>query len=463
MGLEHREVTDSDTASSSDKRDLEHRRRALSMRRRDLPESPLDRFRAMWNLDYGRLWGIGVATNVMRWLETVALGVFVFGLTGSPFLVGLIGFLRMAPMLFLGVFIGALADRANRKLMLAFSNSSLCLIYIVLAFLTITELIELWHVAIGAFLAGTVWATDFPVRRAMVADVVPANRVASAFGIDMASSNFSRVIGPLAGGAFLQEIGMQAVYLLGAVLFLTASLLALTVRTAPRRNSGASIPGTDRNGVTNEASGSVLNDLRSGLAAVRGDVVLSVTLIVTVWMNLFAFPYQHMIPVIGSEKLGVSPILVGLLLSAEGLGATIGALSIAALARPRHFTRAYIYASLGFLAIIAAFSLAPWYWIAIPLLFIGGFGMSGFGAMQSIIVVSSTRPEMRGRVLGVLAVAIGSGPIGALQVGWLASYLGADRAILIIAIVGLALTVVTVLMFRRYLVSIPRYRRGASI
>ena len=117
-----------------------------------------------------------------------------------------------------------------------------------------------------------------------------------------------------------------------------------------------------------------------------------------------------MVPVLGAEKLMIDPVLVGALISVEGLGATLGALTIAATAQPRHFTRIYTYASISFLVVIAAFALVPYYWLAIPLLFIGGFGMSGFGTMQSIIVVSSTRPEMRGRVLGVLAVAIGSGP-----------------------------------------------------
>ncbi len=384
----------------------------------------------------------------MRWLETLALGVFVYDLTESAFMVGFIGFLRMAPMLVLGVFIGAIADRANRRAMLATTNIILAGVYLLLAILILTDRIELWHVAAGAFVAGTVWATDFPVRRAMIADAVPADRVSSAFGVDMASSNFSRVIGPVAGGAFLQEIGMEAVYFLGSSLFLIASALAFSMLIFRRQPAAvARTPAT-----------SSQFDLRSGVRHIVGDSVLLVTIIITITMNLFAFPYQQMVPVLGAEKLMVDPVLVGLLLSAEGLGATIGALTIAAAAQPRHFTRVYTYASLGFLAVIAAFALAPWYWLAIPLLFIGGFGMSGFGTMQSIIVVSSTRPEMRGRVLGVLAVAIGSGPIGALHVGWLATQLGADYAVLTIALIGFILTAATVLLSRRFLRSIPRAR-----
>ena len=417
-------------------------------RRRAPMGNPIERFKAVLNPDYTRLWGIGISTNVMRWLETVALGVFVYDLTESAFLVGFIGFLRMVPMLVLGAFIGAFADRANRRAMLATTNIILAVVYLTLGFLTLTDRIAIWQVALGAFIAGVVWATDFPVRRAMIADAVPPDRVSSAFGVDMASSNFSRVIGPLVGGAFLQEIGMQAVYFLGSALFVIASSLAfsmLIVRHRPIADERTSTGGGNY-------------DLRTGLKHVMGDAVLLVTIIITIIMNLFAFPYQHMIPVLGEEKLMIDPIFVGLLLSVEGLGATLGALTIAAIARPRHFTRVYVYASLGFLIVIAAFALAPWYWIAIPLLFIGGFGMSGFGTMQSIIVVSSTRPEMRGRVLGVLAVAIGSGPIGALHVGWLATQIGTDRAVLAIAITGLVLTAATVLVGRKFLRSIPRYR-----
>ena len=407
----------------------------------------LDRFASVWSRDYAKLFGIGISSNTMRWLETIALGVFVYDLTGSAFLVGFVGFLRMVPMLLLGAFIGALADRLSRKTMLIATNLSLAAMYVVLATLVVTDLIAVWQVSIGAFFAGIVWATDFPVRRALVADTVRPERIASAFGVDMASSNFSRVIGPLVGGAFLQQIGMEAVYILGAVLFATASAVAITIRIRPRNREAA----------TGSVFRSVADGLSSGLSIVRADTILQATLIITILMNLFAFPYQHMIPVIGAETLAANPTMVGVLLSAEGLGATFGALTIAARARPRHFTRIYVFASLSFLFVIIGFGLTPWYWAALPLLFVGGFGMSGFGTMQSIIVVSCTRPAMRGRVLGVLAVAIGFGPLGALQVGWLASLFGANTAIIAIAVAGIALTTITVVVYRRFLTRIPRY------
>ena len=142
---------------------------------------------------------------------------------------------------------------------------------------------------------------------------------------------------------------MQAVYFLGTGLFVVASSLAFSMLIIRKP-----LATTVRTPTTNSNF-----DLRSGIKHIIGDTVLLVTIIVTITMNLFAFPYQQMIPVLGAEKLMVAPVFVGLLLSVEGLGATLGALTIAAIAQPRHFTRVYIYASLGFLLVIAAFALAP--------------------------------------------------------------------------------------------------------
>ncbi len=435
----------------------EHKRRRgltvrkIPLKRRASVGNPLSRFKLLLNADYARLWSIGVALNIVFWLETVALGIYVYGLTESAFAVGFIGFLRLVPLLLLGAIIGAIADRANRRVMLAATNITCAIVYLILGVLVVTDRIELWHISFGAFVGGVLWATDFPVRRAMIGDSLPPDRLPAAFGVDMASGNFARIFGPLVGGVFIQNIGMQGVYFLGSAMFGTASLIAISMlflKTVRNSTSVATEIATNR-----------AYDLRSGLRYVRTDTVLFVTIIVTVVMNVFVFPYQLMIPVIGTDKLHVDPVLIGLLFSVEGVGATFGALIVAAMAQPRHFTRVYTYSCVGLLASLMVFAFAPWYWLVLPLLFVAGFTMSGFATMQSVIVVISTNPVMRGRVLGVLTVAIGSGPIGALFVGFLGTNIGGDKAVFTIAAIGLALTAATVLASRRYLRSIPRPRR----
>lgn len=400
----------------------------------------VSRFRSVTsNSAYRKLWGIGIASTTMRWMETVALGIFVFQLTDSPFWVAVVGFLRMIPMFALGPAIGLISDKVNRKLLMGFTLAVLSGVYAVLTGLVIADLIQLWHVCVGAALAGIMWATDFPVRRAMIGDAVGSGGISTAIGIDMASSNFSRVIGPLGAGAFLESFGVEFAYLTGAILFALASILAFSLPEVKSQENNAN------------SDGSYFANLLEGLKYVKADRVIVITLIITMVMNLFGFPYQHMVPVIGTEALVVGPLLIGLLLATEGVGATIGSLVIAVKSRPGAYTRIYAYGSVLFLTTILLFSISPSYAVALPVLFIGGFSMSGFATMQSIIVISSTPSDIRGRVLGVLAASIGMGPFGALLVGALAVWLGASMAVTAIAIAGLTLTFASLIYWPGYL------------
>lgn len=384
------------------------------------------------NSSFRRLWAIGAASTAMRWLDTVAVGAFVLHLTGSPFDVALTFFFRMIPMFALGAYIGAVSDKLNRRVILIFTFGSMSVVYLLLAIAVITDVIQLWHIFLGALLAGGVWATDFPVRRAMIGEVIPRENLSTAMGLDMATGNFMRIPGPFLGGFLLDAIGMNAVYSLGAVLFLTGAVLAISLDYSPRAKIATAI--------------SPLRNIVEGVRFIRRDSVIMTVLIVTIVMNMFAFPYQSMVPVIADRTFGVSSTLFGLLISAEGVGATLGALWVASRATPAHYSRIYFWGAVFFLLMVLLFSRVPWYGVAIPVMFLGGFGMSGFGTMQSIMIISRTPVEMRGRVLGVLAVSIGTGPISALAIGATAVALGAPAAVMIFALIGLGLLAVTVLL-----------------
>ncbi len=328
---------------------------------------------------------------------------------------------------------------------MGFSLASLSGVYGVLGTLVVTGQIELWHVCVGATLAGIMWSTDFPVRRAMIGDTVGPDGISTAIGIDMASSNFARVIGPLGAGAFLATVGVQAAYFTGTILFAIAAVLAFSLPKVVSSEKPVTQSG-------------YFSNLKEGLRHVRADRIIVVTLAITIVMNIFGFPYQYMVPVIGAETLKVGPLLIGLLLATEGTGATIGALIIALKARPGGFTKIYAFGSIGGLTSILLFSLMPSYWTALPFLLITGFSMAGFATMQSIIVITSTPAEIRGRVLGVLAASIGTGPFGALLIGGIAVGWGANNAVTTIAVIGLSLLALTLLLWPSYLRNAVRVR-----
>lgn len=370
-----------------------------------------------------RVWLTGGIAGVLRWLELLAISVYVLEVTGSPFLVALMTFLRMAPMFLFGIPAGALADRYDRKQLLMLSLLVLAGASGALAFLAVQDRIALWHIALGTFLNGMFWASEFPVRRIMLGEIAGVERLSRAMALESATSNATRMIGPALGGAMIELVGLWGVFALGAVLYLVSAVLVMPVayRSAGAGGTGASF----------------LAMLRDGWRFARGDRVIIGGIAVTVIVNLWGFAYITMVPVIGERALGLSPALIGVLMSTEGLGAVLGALLVARYDRPRQYTRIYTGSSAAFLLGVLAFGLSTSFPLSLALILFCGIGIAGFAVMQTTILFLAAPPAMRSRVMGLVTVAIGAGPIGMLYVGMLADWLGASMAVALLALQGL--------------------------
>ncbi|MDP7160045.1 MAG: MFS transporter [Dehalococcoidia bacterium] len=374
------------------------------------------------NPAFVRLWAIGGLTSTMMWLDMLVIALLTLDLTGSPFLVSLTFFLRFTPMLF-GFGIGVIADRMNRKRLMAFGLGVQMTVAAVLATLVVTNAIDYWHLAVGALITGAVMASEFPVRRTMIGEIVDPDRVGQAVALESGTSAGSRILGPIIGGTFFATVGPEGGFMLGVVLYGLALLVALSMRYTP--------PGRET-----ETSGP-FQQIREGVSYIRGSRLMVGTLIVTLLMNVFGFPYVSQQPVVAREHLMVNDVLVGALQSIEGLGAFIGAALIVAFARPNHYTRIYLYGSLLFVVATIVFSRSDWYWFSFGTVFFGGFGMASFAAMQSAIMIYAASPAMRARVMGSVAMFIGLGPIGQINIGLLADLIDPRTAILITGGTGL--------------------------
>lgn len=374
--------------------------------------------------DFARVWIAGTLFNVMRWLDMLAVGVWVFGVTGSPVTVALMLFLRLLPLLLFGAYVGALAERHSPRALLVGGLFLLSLLYLGLGLLAASGRLEVWQLAIGVFVSGTFWAVELPIRRTMLAELAGLERIGAAMGLEASTNNLTRMLGPTLGGALLQFVGLHGAFLLGTVLYLAAALLVLSVRYDVERAFAIREKG-------------VLANIGEGIRYVRTNRFVVAGLAVTVVVNLFGFSYASMVPVIGADVLGLDALRVGLLLSAEGAGAFVGSVVVAFLARQSHFGPIFAGGSVAFLAAVVVFALSPSYALSLAVLTIGGFGIAGFSAMQSALILFSTPREMRNRVMGVLAMCIGSGPLGVLLVGLMAGAFGAVAAVTAIASAGL--------------------------
>ena len=383
------------------------------------------------NTDFWRLWAVGLAVFVVRWLETVAVGVFVYQRTGSALLVASMTMLRLLPMGLLGAFMGAWAERIERRWSLAGTILCLGIASATLALLAWADRLEVWHLAVACFLNGLGWAADNPVRRVMIGDAVGANGMGAAMSLDVGASNASRMAGPAMAGFLLAYTGIEGVFVVSTGLYGIALAAALSTRY--------------RNGMLT-ASGSILAQIVEGLRLVRTSPRLVGTLMVTVIVNIFAFPFSSMIPVVARDRLGLGPEGVGVLASMDGLGAFLGALLVALFVRPAGYGRTYCRGVLLYMSMLTAFAMAPNPVLAGAALILTGMGQAGFATMQATLVYLASPPEMRSRILGVLSVCVGAGPLGFIAIGMLADSIGAHWATASFGTAGL----VSMALTRRY-------------
>lgn len=387
-----------------------------------MSNSPFRRMIGASTPDFWRLWYVGLIVAIVRWLETVAVGIVVYQRTDSAFLVSMMTMLRVLPMGLFGVFLGALAERFDRGRVLLIVVLLMIGTSAILAVLDRTGQLEIWHLALASFINGCGWCTDNPVRRVMIGEVVGRERMGTAMSLDVGASNATRMIGPALGGFLLAWTGIQGAFILSVLMYCTALWAVLTIRSRIPRTAG---------------SGAVLAQIAEGLALVRTDKRLIGVLVVTVVYNIFAWPFTSMIPVIGRDRLHLGPEGVGLLASLDGVGAFVGALLLALWLTPRWYGRAYLCGVICYLIMVVMFALEQSPALAGAALLLTGLGGAGFATMQATLVYLAAPAEMRSRILGVLTVCIGTGPIGFVWLGWLADRIGSHNATAVTGVLGL--------------------------
>jgi MFS family permease len=382
-----------------------------------------------------RLWAIGGCVNAMRWFEVLAAALFTLDVTHSGLAVAVVSAARTLPMLFLGAFAGVMAEAVNRKRVLLIGQLVASAASATVAILALLGAARPWHVAVAALIAGTVWSTEMSTRRRMVGECVPTALVPRALALDTLTNSITRMIGPIVAGTLYQFTGLAGAFTLSALLYLLAAILATGLRHEQE--------------IRRFILGNVPRDLAEAVGFARGHTVIAGVLLVTIAMNLLGFPYSALVAPIGRDHFMVSPALVGMMAAAESCGAFLGGLWLAGGDPPGKGRILMVGGSLLFLVCAALMPLAPLFWVACALLVIGGFGSAAFANMQTSLIITSAPPHIRSRLMGLLTVCIGAGPLGILLVGALAAVLGPLGAVDAIELSGLAAVAAAGSLWRR--------------
>jgi MFS family permease len=400
------------------------RRHALSSDRVVVAQRSNGALRAFTNRQYKRLWLANFLSYTSRWMQMPLLAWMVLELTDSPWLVSLVGFFTMAPTLLLGLVGGMLVDMADRRRLLIVTQGGSALASFLLTFLMLSGAVQVWHTYAITLVTGVCWALGFPSRRATIFDLVGAGGVTNAVAIDTIGMNVSRMLGPGLAGVLITLVGVEGGYSVVALCYGLGYLLLLSLRVEQTQRRAS-------------AKKHLLRNLADGMRYVSHEPTIFSMVCITVVTNLLLFPYVPMIPVIARDVLHVGPALMGALQAVEGFGSLIGASVIASAVNLRYHGRIFVGGTLVAFLGMFLFSLSRWYIVSFPILLLLGFGIAGFATMQTAIVLILAKDEMRGRALGVVSLAIGSGPLGALLIGSIAESVSPVFAIRISALMGI--------------------------
>ena len=372
------------------------------------------------------VWTVGILIGIVRWLEFLAVGIFAYDVTNSAFLVALLALLRFLPLALFGSYIGALSDLFDSARLLIIGLTMAAIVSLIMTGLFIFNAAEYWQVAIAVFLSGVFWASDQPLRRKIIGEIAGITRIGEAMATDAATSNGSRLIGPLLGGVIYQWVGGTGIFFIGCILYGIA--IFLMKRTKWSNHPSAS-----------ELGFNPVTPLRGAWQAItyasKNREVLCV-LGITVVFNIWGFPMLSMIPVIGKEELGLTPGFVGAISAFEGGCALIGSLLIAKIIKPQYYRQVYFLGVCALLIIIFFMGISPGLTTLIIGLIGAGFAGACFSTMQSTLAYLIAPREMRGRLLGLITICIGSGLIGFANIGLMADRYGPSEALAIIAIEG---------------------------
>lgn len=360
--------------------------------------------------EFALFWSGAFVSNVGTWMETVAIGVYVTEVTGRSTWTGLVAAAGFVPIAVLGPIGGALADRVPRKRILLTTTLVQAALAALLTTLAVVGRPSPAVVTVIVFGTGVAAALGFPSYQALLPDLVPPEELPGAIGLSSAQWNLGRVIGPVLAGVVIHLGGFAWALGVNAASFLAVVAVLLVLQLPP--------PAT-------VASGPLFAAIRDGVAFVRNDSGLRVTLGAMALNTLLAAPFIALVPYMAVEILDSGARGTSTLVAAQGVGAVLMGLSLGPLAR-RYGSRRLLVAMLVLLPpLLAAYAVAPTLPAAVVAIF--ALGAVYLGAFSTFTTIAQQRApaHLRGRVLSVNMVMLGSlYPVGSVLQGAIADEIG---------------------------------------
>ena len=372
--------------------------------------------------DYRLLWLGLTGTSMGFWMDQIARSWLIYELTDSALMLGAVSAMRAVPMLLFGIVAGVLADRYGRKAQLIVAQLTNVVLNVILAVLIATGRIEPWHVLVSSFLAGSVQAFQLPARQALIYDLVGPEHLLNAVALTSVVFNLMRSIGPAIAGFLIAWVGIDGSYYAQAVLFLVATLWTVQMRVPVEKE-----PSRHRQSVRP----SLISDAKEGFQYLFQERLILSVMALGLVPSLLAMPYATLMPIFARDILKVGAEGQGLMLTARGIGALIGALAIASMGKIRRQGLMMLLGAGLFGLCLVAFASSPVMTLGMVFLFFGGLFSTSYTSQNQAVLQMLAPPKMRGRVMSIRLLSRGLNPLGSMLAATLATWLGAPWAVIL--------------------------------
>ena len=387
------------------------------------------RFRALKHRNFQLFIGGQLISLIGTWMQSTAQLWLVYKLTNSAALLGVFGFANQIAILVLASVGGYVGDRYNRHVGVIWTQTASMILAFLLAGLTLTHWIQVWHLIAIAFLVGIVNAFDVPIRQAFLVQMVGKEDLPNAIALNSSMFNGARVVGPAIAGFAIAWIHEGWCFFLNGVSFV-AVILALLAMRIPKAKA-------------QKPESSPLRNFLEGFRFAMKDFPIRSTLLLLSVLSLFGLQYSVFLPVFARDILHHDAKGFGLLMSAAGIGAVLGALQFAARTSDKGLARSIAVMSLACAVCLIAFSQSTMFWLSAALLLVIGFAATSQMAATNTTVQNRVPDELRSRVMAVYATMfMGVQPLGSLLAGGVAKRMGAARTLEIFGILVLAASLV---------------------
>jgi MFS family permease len=376
------------------------------------PSLMANAFRSLRHRNFQLFFSGQLISLIGTWMQMVAQSWLVYRLTGSAVLLGAIGFASQFPIFLIAPFGGITADRHNRHRIVIATQTTAMILAFILAWLTLSGRVHVWHLFVLAALQGVVNAYDIPARQAFLVEMVGKEDLMNAIALNSSMFNGARIIGPAVAGIMVAAIGEGWCFFANSVSFLAviAGLLMMKVQSRPIAGTGES----------------PLENLKEGFLWVRQTRPIRALLLLLGLVSLVGMPYAVLMPIFAAQILHGGARGLGILMCATGVGAMLGALTLAAKQNLRGLGRWITISAAAFGASMILFAWSRNFALSVVLLLPLGFSMMLQMSASNTLIQSMVPDRLRGRVMAVYSMMfLGMAPFGALFAGVVAKVAGA--------------------------------------